>query len=223
MNYCLIGAPGVGKGTFSKLLVLRLKLHHISVGDIVRQEITQKSNIGKQALKFVNKGTLIPDDIVSQIVEKEMKKFQISNILLDGYPRNINQAKQLDQHLSTLSAISIQVDREVSVEKLLGRRVCAGCDRSFNMADIRRDGYDMPAILPGEHKTCPLGEPKCAERRVLEMRSDDTRDTIMKRFEVFDRETAPVLKYYRDSHRLKVFHVKRGVDDIDDLVKVMLS
>jgi adenylate kinase len=223
MNFCLIGAPGVGKGTFSKLLIQRLKLNHISVGDIVRREIGRKSAVGIQAQSYVTQGQLIPDEVVNGIVLQEVHKHSSSNILLDGFPRNVSQAEFLDHHLSDLTAVHIKLDKSVAVEKLLGRRVCSGCERSFNIADICRDGYVMPAILPADAATCPRGAERCAQLQVLEERSDDTRDTILTRFAVFDTETAPVIQYYGEKSRLKSFDVKRGVDDIDELIDVMIA
>lgn len=223
MNFCLIGAPGVGKGTFSKLLIKRLKLHHISVGDIIRNEIILNSDVGMQARQYVDRGDLIPDEVVNRVVFQEVRKQKFANILLDGFPRNTEQARYLDDHLPSLRAVSIQLDRGVAAEKLLGRRICTGCGRSFNTADIDRDGYVMPAILPGDYATCPLGADECQKYRNLQPRSDDTQETIMRRFEVFEVETAPLVSYYAERNRLRTFDVKRGVDDIDDLIRVMES
>jgi adenylate kinase len=224
MNYCLIGAPGVGKGTFSKLLISRLKLHHISVGDIVRNEIKQETIVGKKVQKYVECGHLIPDEVVNEVVHQELHKFNFSNCLLDGFPRTTVQADILDNYLKNpLRAVHIQLDKSVAVEKLLGRQLCVGCGRGFNKADIRRDGYDMPAILPGEYEACPRGAEECRQHRSLHVRSDDTRETILRRFEVFESETLPLLRFYENSDRLRTLDVKRGVGDIEELIRIMTS
>lgn len=216
--FCL----GVGKGTFSKLLITRLGLHHISVGDIIRTEIGRQSTVGIKAQKYVTQGELIPDDVVNEVVLQEVRKHSFAHLLLDGFPRNVKQAQYLDHHMSDLNAVHIQLEKDIAVEKLLGRRICSACGQNFNITDICRNEYVMPAILP-DPATCPRGPVECEQYRELEKRSDDTRETILKRFEVFETETAPVIRYYGEQNRLKTFDVKRGVDDIDDLVNVMVE
>lgn len=219
MRFCFLGGPGVGKGTFARLITKRLGMKHIAVGDVIRSEISKQTTLGKTMESYTSQGALIPDNLVDELVDKEMQK---TDFILDGYPRTLQQAQRIDEKYPDLLAAHIVLERWVSVEKLLGRRHCAACNRSFNMADIVQGEYHMPALLPNT-STCPLGPTRCREQGKLEMRSDDTRETIEKRYDVFEKNNQPILDFFQKNNKLLTFHVKRGVDDTDDLLDAMID
>ncbi len=132
------------------------------------------------------------------------------------------QAELLNQKLSNICAVHIILNREVAIQKLLGRRLCTGCGGNFNIADVIHDGHMMPAILP-KRESCPLGFEKCQSSQNLVCRSDDTEETIATRFDVFEQSMAPILDFYRQRNQLKEFHVKKGVDDSEELIKLMVN
>lgn len=140
--------------------------------------------------------------------------------ILDGFPRTLPQAAYLESSIKDVVAVNIVLDDDVATQKMLGRRLCTGCGRSFNVADVMNHGNMLPAILP-DHSTCPLGSEQCKRDQNLESRSDDTVETIQSRFKVFHSNIAPILNFYRERSCLKEFIVKRGVDDVDDLVELM--
>jgi adenylate kinase len=239
-HFALIGAPGVGKGTFAQIVSKKLSLQHISVGDLlrnlIRQESTAPSALCQELSSFMNTGQLIPDRLICDIVSHEISSSQ--NILLDGFPRSdelyqhhlftspllrtLSQAVFLSETLPDLSVLHIQLNQQIAIQKLLGRRLCTGCGGNFNVADVMNEHYLMPAILPKLEK-CPLGPEQCKEKQHLVLRSDDTASTIATRFDVFEAEMSPILEFYRRRNQLKEFVVKKGVDDCDDLIKLMMS
>jgi adenylate kinase len=135
-------------------------------------------------------------------------------------PRTLMQAELLHEILPDLSVIHIILNREVAIQKLLGRRLCTGCGQNFNLADVLHDGHLMPAIRPNMKK-CPLGPVGCTSKQHLVTRSDDTETTISTRFDVFEETMAPILDFYRQRNHLKEFVVKRGIADSDELIKLM--
>ena len=217
-RYCFIGAPGVGKGTFAKIISSRCDFIHISLGDVLRREIKAKSAIGKTISEYVMGGQLVPDTLACDIIKSEIDGHD--KVIIDGFPRTLPQARFLEQSVGKIHAINILLNDDVAVQKMLGRRHCIGCNRSFNVADVMNDGFMMPAILP-DRSTCPLGPRDCDSHQQLEIRSDDTEDTIRARFSVYHSNSAPILDFYRKRSCLTDFQVRRGVDDVDDLIAVM--
>lgn len=220
---CLIGGPGVGKGSFSKIICSKFNLAHISLGDIIRKEIETKTDIGTLVQVHVRSGNLVPDDIAFDIVMKSCKGIindkKFSGYIIDGFPRTLHQAKLVTNNNLISSAVNITLDKNLTIRKLLGRRVCKTCSNDFNLANIIDDGYYMPAILPNP-KTCRFGE-KC--NPVLEIRFDDNEETIRTRFEVFDQEIHPILEHFEALNILKSFEVRRGISDADSLMKAILG
>ncbi len=209
------------EGTFAKIISEQLKIAHISTGDLVRQEIKSKSNLGVKMEEYMLAGELVPDDIINDILVKELRA-STSGYLLDGYPRSQNQASLLYDIDKNIVPVHIMLDTDVTITKLLGRRHCTGCKCSFNVADVMTNGFDMPAILP-KFSDCILGPDKCQGMQNLVSRSDDTLDTIKNRLDVFHRETQPVLDFYFGKGLLRSFNVKKGVRDVNLLLDVMLS
>lgn len=184
MNFLIFGAPGAGKGTQSQELARHYRLAKVAVGDIFRNEVKRKTDLGKEVLAYMEKGLLVPDTIVDAIVEKNLPAH---DFILDGYPRTLAQAKTL-QHLldskkSHVDAVLfLDVSGEKAVERLSGRRICKKCGANYHVKNI-------PPKRPGICDSC--GEP-------LVQRDDDTEETILKRLQVYKQESLPLLAYYKD-------------------------
>jgi len=191
----LLGPPGAGKGTQAKTLAQRLKLPHISTGDLLRQNVSQGTALGKQAKDFMNKGALVSDELVIQMLNQRVSQSDIEKgFILDGYPRNINQAKALDGMLKKRNiaidlVIYLDTSEPVIIQRLSGRLVCSVCGANFHTKN-------MP---PKVRMTCD----NCGGK--LYKRSDDLDETIKKRLQVYLEESAPLIKYYNDKHKLYRF------------------
>ena len=184
--------------------------------DMLRAEVASKSKIGLTIGEKMSQGLLISDDIANEVIRSSIAK--ANGYILDGYPRTVPQAEFLESiSKSGLIAVNITMEKEIAIEKLLSRRTCATCGDSFNVANIIKDGYDMPALLPDKSK-CSKGE-LC--NPVYEMRNDDNREVIERRFEEYSRKTEPLLDFYGKRNRLINFTVKKGVKDTDALLAQM--
>lgn len=218
--YIFIGFPGVGKGTFAKIISRQTDVEHIAIGDLVRHEITHKSPSGLKFQNYVAQGKLIPDDLIDRIAIDRVSSTSKS-VILDGYPRNQSQASNLETSLNNshhILAINITLDEQVTIDKLLGRMLCKTCKDEFNSTHILRNGYDMPAILP-DPATCKLGPENC--KFIADKRVDDNIETIKKRMEEFEKQTKPLIRFYESKNALVTFDVKKGARDAPDLLNVI--
>lgn len=184
----LTGAPGAGKGTQADLLVENLGFHKISTGDALRRQISLGSEIGKQASGFMEKGQLVPDDVLLKILKAELEDGSGEKVLLDGYPRNLAQAETLetlsDQYPVKL-AIHLDVDQTLLKSRICGRRVCSSCGSPYHLQ------YNPPKV-DGVCDKCGKG---------LVQRPDDSEDKVAVRLDVYRRETEAVLEYYRERNK----------------------
>lgn len=192
MKIILLGPPGAGKGTQAKQLAKRLNLPHISTGDILRKNVTQNSDLGKQAKDFMNKGLLVPDELVTKMLMERVAEADTEpGFILDGYPRNLSQAKALDDMLKEKNTgvdlvVYLDTSDPVIIQRLSGRLVCSLCGANFHIKN-------MP---PKKDKLCD----NCGGK--LYQRDDDKEETIKKRLVVYEKESAPLIKYYDAQHRL---------------------
>jgi adenylate kinase len=208
MRLVLLGAPGAGKGTQAKKLIEKFKIPQISTGDILRQNVAEGTPLGKEAKSFMDRGELVPDRVVLGLVEDRLKKDDCKNgYILDGFPRNTAQADALDKMLNSLgipltAALSVDVPKDDLMKRLTGRRTCKSCQQMYNV-------YSSPSKKNGVCDKCG-GE--------LFQRDDDKEETIKKRLDVYDAQTAPLMDYYKKNGILKSV---MGVGNIDDIfVKV---
>jgi adenylate kinase len=205
MRLLLMGPPGAGKGTQAEALVLRYNIPHISTGDIFRAALREGTPLGLQAREYMDKGQLVPDDLVVGIVVDRLESLEEgSGFLLDGFPRTLPQAQALDQRLQDLkgaldAVINIEVPPPVIVERLTGRRVCRQCSTTYHVKH-------HPPQVRGVCDTCG-GE--------LYQRDDDALETVQERLEVYTHQTQPLKEYYR-SRGLLV-----NVDGTQDIPKVL--
>lgn len=204
MRIVLLGAPGAGKGTQAKKLIDKYGIPQISTGDILRQNVAEGTPLGKEAKSFMDKGELVPDRVVLGLVEDRLKKEDCKKgYILDGFPRNTAQAEALDKILASLNmsltgALSVDVPKDDLMKRLTGRRTCKGCGQMYNIY----------FSAPKKEGVCD----KCGG--ALFHRDDDKEETIKRRLDVYDAQTAPLMDYYKKSGILKSV---TGVGSIDEI------
>jgi adenylate kinase len=187
LRIVLLGPPGAGKGTQAKALSEKLKIPHISTGDILRQNVSLDSELGRQAKGFMNRGELVPDNLVTTMVIKRIDEADAQKgFILDGYPRNILQAESLDEALHARGknidlVIYLDASEAIAIQRLSGRRVCSRCGANFHI-------INMPPRLDS---VCD----NCAGK--LYQRNDDKEETIKRRLKVYLEETASLIDYYQ--------------------------
>jgi adenylate kinase len=191
----LLGPPGAGKGTHATTLCEQLTLPHISTGDLLRENVRQGSELGKKAQLFIEKGQLVPDTLIMELLFKRVAQSDCAQgYILDGFPRTLPQAKALQKHFKSLKPIVINLDlkEEEILERLSGRVSCEQCGTPYHMVH-------SPSKTPGMCDKC---------QGILVHRKDDTREVILKRLQVYNEQTAPLLTYYTS---LKLLHnIKSG-------------
>lgn len=199
MILVLIGAPGAGKGTQADLLVATQGWHKISTGDALRKQIAKRTAVGLEAEGYVKAGRLVPDAVLWGVLQEELQAHAGAKILLDGFPRNIQQAEAL-QALPALFAVRavahLDVPEEDLYERLVGRRVCQGCGASYHV-----------------HKRPPQSEHSCDHcGGALLLRSDDQPEKIKVRLAIYEADTKPVLDFYK---RCGLYHRIDGRGDTE--------
>ena len=193
MRLILLGPPGAGKGTQAKLLSQEFNIPHISTGDILRDEVRENSQLGRKVAEFVKIGELVPDDIVVEVVMHRLTKSDAAGgFILDGFPRTLKQAEELNKALRQLNIsidliIYFETSLEVSIRRLSGRRVCRGCGANFHLTN-------MPPRREGICNFCG-GE--------LFLRDDDKEETVKKRLAIYQKQTASLIDYYKKSGVLR--------------------
>ena len=201
MNIVLLGAPGAGKGTQASLIEEKFALVHISTGDIFRANIKGGTPIGKIAKSYIDAGKLVPDEVTCDIVKDRLSKDDIKGgYMLDGFPRNIFQAEELDKFAKIDLCINIDVDISLLMDRICGRRVCA-CGESYHVS-----------TLNGETNCKKCGKP-------LYQREDDNPETVGKRLDTYFKETAPLIEYYKNQGKL--FTVKSGKQPPEDVFAII--
>ena len=186
LNVILLGAPGAGKGTQAGRIVVRFGLPHISTGDMLRAAVGAGTEMGREAQKFMEAGALVPDDVVIGVVRERLAEDDArEGFLLDGFPRTIEQAEQLDAMLaeagrSVTHVVLIDVPADELVERLAGRRMCTGCVK----------GYHVVFDPPQKADVCDA----CGS--ALYQRTDDNEATVRHRLEVYRAQTEPLVGYY---------------------------
>lgn len=183
LSLVFLGAPGAGKGTQATKVCEKYNIPHISTGDILRANIKEGTELGIQAKSFIDKGLLVPDEVVIGLVKDRLSKDDCKvGYLLDGFPRTIEQAKALDSFASIAMAINIEVDEQMVIDRIAGRRMCT-CGESYHISWHNSD-------------TCS----KCGAK--LYQRDDDKPETVKSRLEVYNKQTAPLIEYYNSKNVL---------------------
>ena len=209
MNLAILGPPGSGKGTQSTRLADRLGIVHISTGDILRAAVKDKTPLGKKAHEYLNSGALVPDELMSGIVKERVgEKDCESGFILDGFPRTIPQAEMLDKFLFLDSVIFFDISEEECVRRLTNRRICSKCGLNYNPAT-------HPPIMEGKYDKC---------HGALSVREDDKAETVRERLKVYNRQTEPLINYYKLGERLIEVTASLEPDQVfENLLKLVHS
>jgi len=188
MQIIIFGSPGVGKGTQAKIIALIFNIPHISTGDILREAINDQSELGNKAKEIVERGELVPDDIMGEIVKDTLHNEKCRNgFILDGYPRTVAQARILDNILNNLNKnkthlIKLDADDDVIVKRLSNRLVCKKCGNIIVNHELK------------ENSKCKV----CGSENSYIKRKDDEEEVIRRRLKVYHETTAQVISYYKD-------------------------
>ena len=203
----LIAAPAAGKGTISKYIEDKYNYKHISTGDLLREEVRKNTDIGIKIKPILEKGSLVGDDIIEEVFSKELKKTK-SNIILDGIPRTLNQAKMLDSldemndNIEITKVIDIDIDKDIAIERIESRLICESCGSVYNKNMLKEN-------------VCT----KCGGNLIS--RNDDTRETFLDRYDTFVKQTKPVLDYYGD--KVVTIYNNTSLEDVYDSVDKVLK
>ncbi|MBI4766828.1 MAG: adenylate kinase [Deltaproteobacteria bacterium] len=213
MNLILLGPPGAGKGTQAKMMVDHFRIPQISTGDILRAALKERTPLGLKAKEFMDKGLLVPDEVVIDIIQARLKEADCRDgYILDGFPRTVAQAQALDKVLAAMNSgidhvVSIDVEKGELVKRLTGRRTCRQCGRGYHVI------FDPPL----NKNICD----KCQGE--LYQRDDDNEDTVRNRLEVYDAQTFPLIQYYKEKNLLRSIDGQGGIQQIFDRIVQVLK
>lgn len=203
MKLILLGAPGAGKGSQATKIVTEFGIAHISTGDALRANIKAQTELGKFAKSYIDKGQLVPDEVVVGIVADRIKADDCKNgFLLDGFPRTVAQAEALEKIADIDKVINIDVDFGVIVDRIAGRRMCA-CGESYHVSTYKSD-------------VCA----KCGGK--LYRRDDDKEETVQSRLEVYKNQTAPLIDFYTERGKLVTVDGNQPIDVVYESIKKVL-
>jgi len=203
MKVVLLGAPGAGKGTQCKSIVARYNLLHLSSGDILRQERAEGTELGKKAQDYMDSGALVPDEIIIEMMAKAIEKAPAAGFVLDGFPRTVNQAIELDKALVASgqqidAVLNLEIDDHVVTKRITGRRSCPKCGAVYHIENLK-----------------PKTEGICdKDGTELVQRSDDTEEVLANRLETYHQQTEPLVDYYKKNSTVYDFDADRNPDDV---------
>lgn len=204
-NIVILGAPGAGKGTQAAKICAEYNIPHISTGDILRRNIKEGTELGKAAKSYIDKGQLVPDEVVIGIVADRLSEKDVQHgYVLDGFPRTLAQAEALAKTAKLDLAVNIDVPFEVIVSRLSGRRVCV-CGETYHVS-----------MLDGAENCAKCGKP-------LFVRDDDKPETVEARLDVYEKQTAPLIDFYKDQGILVNVVAKGSIDDTFAEIKKLLK
>jgi len=199
MRLVLLGPPGAGKGTQAEKLSVYLGVPRISTGDILRHNVAQDTELGKKAKGYMDSGQLVPDDLVIAMTERRLKEPDTKKgFILDGFPRTIAQAEALSKLMKLDAAVNLFLEPEDLIKRNTGRRVCPKDDAVYHV-------FTNPPKKPGICDRCGTA---------LIIRADDKEEVVRKRIDTYDRQTAPLIKYYRDRGLLREVYASGLIEEI---------
>jgi len=213
MRFVFLGAPGVGKGTQAEMVSVKYGIHKISTGDLLRAAVTQHTPLGKEAKQFMDRGDLVPDNVVIGLVEEKVGTPECAKgFILDGFPRTVPQADTLGTLLTTKElsldrVVHFVIPREEVINRLSGRRSCSQCPAVFHVEFVppKRDGV------------CDECGGELVQRR------DDRKETVESRLTVYEEQTSPLIDYYRKNNVLAELNGSGSVDDVQERLVALLS
>jgi adenylate kinase len=213
MQLIMLGAPGVGKGTQGKLLSAHYKIPNISTGDILREAIERGSSLGVRAKSYMDKGELVPDDVMIDLIKERIEEADCNNgFILDGYPRTVQQAVALDEYLKKIDKpidyiIALELAAAEIITRLTSRRVCRSCGKDYNVISNPPPANNICVDCHGE----------------IIQRSDDTVATVSKRLKVYEEKTKPLKAYFQQKGRLKIFQANGTIAAIQSDIRSFLD
>jgi adenylate kinase len=213
MELVLLGPPGSGKGTQAKVLAGRLNIPHVSTGDLFRNHLAQGTELGLLAKKYMDEGTLVPDGVTEAMVKARLAESDAGpGFICDGFPRNLVQGEHFDHMLAAMGreltqVIYLVVPRSMVIERLTGRRVCAHCGALYHVA------LNPP-------KTAGVCD-RCGGQLV--QRRDDSEETVLRRLQVYEDETAPLVGYYQSQSILAEFDGTGSAEDVTNAIAAGLE
>ncbi len=213
MRLVLLGPPGAGKGTQASAIVDKYNIPHISTGDIFRANIKNNTELGKEAKAYMDKGLLVPDELVVSIVKDRLTKDDCrEGFLLDGFPRTLNQAQALDSELHKMDikldrVININASAEILIERAVGRRICRECGATYHIK------FNPPKVKG----ICDI------DSGVLYQRDDDNVETVSTRINVYMEQTEPLIAYYRERDLLLDVDGTKSIDAIFETISKELD
>ena len=218
MILIMLGAPGTGKGTVASRLATKLNIPQVSTGDIFRKAISEKTPVGIEAEKYISKGMLVPDDITIRIVEERLQDEDVQNgLILDGFPRTIEQAEALDSMLDKLNrkitlAINLETPEDEIIDRIVSRRVCSNQDC--------KTVYNTKLNPPKVEGICD----KCGSELI--QRKDDNEETVKNRLVAYYKQSAPIVDFYKEkgllySSEVSVKINKMAVDVADEVYEML--
>lgn len=209
----LLGPPGAGKGTQAVRIAEKYEILHISTGDIFRANVKEGTPLGKKAKEYMDKGLLVPDELVCDLVEDRVSKDDCKNgYLLDGFPRTVFQASHFDEYLKKNgialdSVVDIEVEEDILLPRMIGRRVCRNCGKPYHVTT-------MPPKQEGVCDVCG-GE--------VYQRADDCEETVKNRFKVYQDQTSPLIEYYKGSGLLATIDGSKPMDEVFENICALLG
>lgn len=208
-----VGAPGVGKGTYSSRAAAALGCHAISSGDLLRKEVADGSQVGREVKNLIEKGVFVPDELITRMVVDHLARLHTdaerpNGYILDGYPRNLSQATKLweTQAIKIDHVINLTQPRNVIIKKMSSRRSCADCGFVYNLASIDEGGIKMDPLMPKVEGVCD----KCGSTKPLVTRKDDELAVVTKRQDEYFAVAEPLLAFYKSKGVLHEFAVLGG-------------
>ncbi len=209
MRIVLLGAPGAGKGTQCKHIVVRYGLLHLSSGDILRQERAAGTELGKKAQSYMDSGALVPDEIIVEMMAGAIKKAPEAGFILDGFPRTVNQADELDKSLASTNkkidaVLNLKIDDRIVAERMTGRRSCPQCGAVYHIENLK----------PKVEEICDNDGARLVQR------PDDSPEVVANRLKTYHQQTEPVVDYYRNSNNSAVYDIdaNKDADEVSVLV-----
>ena len=214
MKIVLLGPPGAGKGTQAKSISNRYSIPHISTGDIFRKNISENTLLGIEAKKYIDDGQLVPDEVTINMVKDRLQQEDCENgYLLDGFPRTVHQADALQSFLDEIgdkldTALLIEVPSEFILERMTGRRVCPSCGASYHIKF-------NPTKVEGKCDVCGSD---------VIQRKDDKEDTVKERLDVYEKQTQPLIDFYKQKNLLSVVDGTKAINEVfENICKILGS
>ena len=214
MKLILLGAPGAGKGTQAEIICQHLNIPAISTGNIIREALNSGTEMGLKAKSYMDSGKLVPDEVVINIIKERLAQDDCKNgFMLDGFPRNVAQAEQLDAFLKEVGmaldkVINIEVDKEKLVARAVGRRICKSCGATYHIEFNPSKEEGVCDICKGE----------------LYQRADDNEETVSRRIQVYLDETKPLADYYTKAGIIADINGQQSIDKVfNDIVAALES